>query len=350
MLSGALPYRDFYVEYPPGALPVFAAPAVGDEPGYARRFKALSIVFGWATVVLVVAALAASGASRGHVLAAAGLVASVPLALGPAAIVNYDLWPATLAAGGVAGLAASRSALGGALLGASAAAKVYAVFLLPVALVHLIAAAGRVGARRCLVGFSAVLAAAVLPFALVAPGAIANDLWIAVRRPLQIESLGSSLLLTAHRFGLYQPSVNSDFNSQNLDGTLPAVVAGAGTIVALAALVGIALALFRRADRDDAAQLFAAAAGTLAAAVAFGKVLSPQYLVWLVPLVALVPSVAAYALVLAALVLTQLWFPSRYGELVALGEVSWLVLARNLVLVALAVVLTRRLAFGRSHR
>jgi hypothetical protein len=53
----------------------------------------------------------------------------------------------------------------------------------------------------------------------------------------------------------------------------------------------------------------------------------------------------ANALLLAALVLTQLWFPFRYWDLVREFDplASWLVLARDLVLVALLVVLVRSL-------
>jgi hypothetical protein len=73
-------------------------------------------------------------------------------------------------------------------------------------------------------------------------------------------------------------------------------------------------------------------------------VLSPQYLIWLIPLVPLVRGrrgLAAAALFVAALVLTQLWFPRHYLDL-AYGfdaRASWLVLARDLVLVALLLVL-----------
>jgi hypothetical protein len=90
------------------------------------------------------------------------------------------------------------------------------------------------------------------------------------------------------------------------------------------------------------ARLAAASAAAVVAFVTFGKVLSPQFLIWLVPLVPLVlgrRGVAAAALLGAALVTTHLWFPRGYWDLVALEWQAWLVLARNLVLVALAAVL-----------
>jgi hypothetical protein len=91
-------------------------------------------------------------------------------------------------------------------------------------------------------------------------------------------------------------------------------------------------------------RLVRAAAAAVCAFVAFGKVLSPQFLIWLVPLVPLVRGrrgVLAAALLAVALVLTQLWFPYRYWELALhFGTFpSWLVLLRDLALVALFAVL-----------
>jgi hypothetical protein len=78
--------------------------------------------------------------------------------------------------------------------------------------------------------------------------------------------------------------------------------------------------------------------------VAFGKVLSPQFLIWLVPLVPLVwgrRGIVASAVLAAALVVTQLWFPYRYWELALEFDepASWLVLARDLLLVGLTLLL-----------
>jgi hypothetical protein len=72
-------------------------------------------------------------------------------------------------------------------------------------------------------------------------------------------------------------------------------------------------------------------------------VLSPQFLIWLVPLVPLLlgrRGLVASALLALALALTQVWFPGRYWEYVFEfdGGASAAVLVRDLVLVALLVV------------
>jgi hypothetical protein len=76
---------------------------------------------------------------------------------------------------------------------------------------------------------------------------------------------------------------------------------------------------------------------------AFGKVLSPQFLIWLIPLVPLVRGrrgLVASGLLALALLLTQVWFPIRYWDLVHFEAFpSWVLLARDLVLVALLAVL-----------
>ena len=48
MVNGHVPYRDFAVEYPPGALPAFGLPAIG-EPGfslYDHEFQILMALCG----------------------------------------------------------------------------------------------------------------------------------------------------------------------------------------------------------------------------------------------------------------------------------------------------------------
>ena len=85
--------------------------------------------------------------------------------------------------------------------------------------------------------------------------------------------------------------------------------------------------------------------------VAFGKVLSPQFIIWLVPVVPLVAGrvgLAAAGFLGAALISTHLWFPTRYWDMVDLQPVGWVVLVRNVLLVALAVVLAVATARARA--
>jgi hypothetical protein len=170
----------------------------------------------------------------------------------------------------------------------------------------------------------------VLPFAVLAPGGVGYSLSVQMRRPLQIESLGASVLLAAHQIGLYAGSVNATANSQNLSGGLAQALAGFSSLAVAVALVTIWVLYARRR-----LTFAAAAGGAVVAFVALGRVLSPQYLVWLVPLVLLIRAWWPPTLLAAALVLTHLWFPSRYGAVVRFEWPDWLVLGRDLILVAL---------------
>jgi hypothetical protein len=107
-------------------------------------------------------------------------------------------------------------------------------------------------------------------------------------------------------------------------------------------LLWIFVAFARGSGSRESLVRYSAAA--VCAFVALGKVLSPQFQIWLVPLVPLVRGrrgLCASVLLGLALVLTQLWFPFRYFRLALDFEtgLSWLLLARDLTLVALVAVL-----------
>jgi hypothetical protein len=341
VLDGRVPYRDFELEYPPAALPVFVLPALGDDRAYGRYFDRLMLVCGAAAIVLLVLTLGACGASPARLYAAVAFAALAPLALGSVVLTRYDLWPAALASAALAALLRERHRLAFAALALAVAAKLYPVVLLPLALAYVARRMGGRSALAALAVFTAVLAAAVLPFALASPDGFAASVERQAGRPLQIESLGAALLLVAGEVGLYEPTVVSSHGSQNLAGRLPDAVATAQTALQLGA-VGAVWLLFAR-GRPSREGLLVAAVGAVTAFVAFGKVLSPQFLVWLLPLVPLVggiAGVAAAAVLASALILTHLWFPSRYWDLVALEPLpAGFVLARDLALVALFAVL-----------
>jgi hypothetical protein len=347
IVDGKVPYRDFPVEYPPAALPVFVLPALADNDDYGSAFELLMWACAVATIVLLAATLSALRAGTVRLYAATAFAGIAPLLLGSVILTRFDLWPAALAVGALAALVSGRDRLGLGVLGLATAAKLYPAVLLPIALIWV---ARRRGPREAAVGlgvFAGVIVAIVLPFAILSPGGVVHSLTTQLGRPLQIESLGAAILLAAHQLGLYDPTVVSTHGSQNLSGSLPGALAAVQTALVLVALVAVWL-LFAR-GRPDRERLLVASAAAVVAFIAFGKVLSPQFLIWLLPLVPLVggsAGVAACWVFAAALITTQLWFPHRYWDVVALEPAGWLVLVRDLFLVTLLAVLVAAIRPG----
>jgi hypothetical protein len=347
--DGAVPYRSgFSFEFPPGAIPPLAVPAL---PGshYVSWFKAFELVCGLAAVTAVAYALGEAPALRRVV--AVVLTAAAPAALGPIVLNSFDLWPAALAAWAVALAVRGRPRWGLALLGAATAAKLYPVLLAPVLLTYVARAHGRREALRALAGGTAVVAVVFLPFAAVAPGGLKFSLQEQATRGLQVESLGGSILGVAHRLGAgFHVTVSHAPFSFDIAGGTARALAAVLSVAVLAATAGAWWLLERhRVDRDRTLRAIAA---TAVGFVAFAKVLSPQYLLFLVPLVPLADSLAASALFLLALGLTQVWarFPEPFLQITHLGSVIWAALARNLVLVALYGALVRGLRARRATR
>jgi hypothetical protein len=201
---------------------------------------------------------------------------------------------------------------------------------------------GRRAAAAGAAAFVGIAAAIFLPFLVLSADGVYHAVTRQTGRPLQIESLGSGVLLVLHQLGALSIRMKSGFGSQNLAGSLPDALAAAQTAVQLAALVALWVAFAR--GPATAERLLRYAAATVCAFVALGKVLSPQFLIWLVPIVPLVRGrrgLGASVLLLTALVLTQIWFPFRYWDYAThfTPTTSWLVLARDVVLVVLFALL-----------
>lgn len=346
MANGQVPYRDFQLEYPPGALPMFALPAVltpgTNEDSYRDAFEAQMVICGALILALMLSILMRLEAGPGQTAGALAFAALAPLALGSVVLSRFDLWPALLTVAALALFVAGRDRLGGGMLGLAIATKIYPAVLLPVA----VAWAWRRGGRReglITLGISVgVVAAIFLPFFVLSPHGVWHSVTTQTSRPLQIEALGSGVLLVLHNVAGVGVTMKPGHGSQNLAGNGPDALALIQTLLQAAALIAVWVWFARGpADRDRLVRAFAAG---VCAFIAFGKVLSPQFLIWLIPLVPLVRGrrgIAASGLLLAAMIATQLWFPFRYWDLVFDFDAfpSAMVLLRDLLLVALFAVL-----------
>jgi uncharacterized membrane protein len=257
-----------------------------------------------------------------------------PLLVGNVLATRYDLWPTLLTAAALAALLRGHHRSGWAALGAAFSAKLFPVVVMPVAAFWTLRRAGRAELARGLGLGAAVVVAAFGPFALLAPHGLFESLWGQISRPLQIESLPAAFLMTVGH-----PKVIVSHGAFALGGDDG--LAAATALVSAALLIALWIGFAR--GPAERGRFVRSAAACVCAFVAFGKVLSPQYLIWLVPLVPLVRGrrgLAATGLLAAALLDTEIWFPGRYFPYVYHYQLAWLVLLRDLLLVALLALLS----------
>ena len=348
-LHGQLPYRDVFVEYPPGAFAVFMPPTAFGAPHYNAAFKSLMALCGVATILLAALVLVELGVTRGRLVLAVALLALAPVALGPISLNTYDAWPALLTVLALLLFLRGRALLGAGVLGLAVSAKVYPLVLVPLAGIYIWRRAGPRRVLAALAVFVVIAAAVVVPFAAYDLHGVASSFRSQAERGLQIESLGASLLLAADRLGLYDANVveTTGVAGRNLSGSLPDAVAVLTLVLEAVAVVTVWL-LYARV-RDARARLPLAFAAAVAGFLAFTKVFSPQYLVWLVPLVVLAGSWVAVSLTAVSLVLAQAWF-FHYPALFRLAWPTWLLLVRDMLVLGAFLVLARGLARGQRDR
>ncbi|MEV0639824.1 glycosyltransferase family 87 protein [Streptomyces sp. NPDC050619] len=327
--TGTFPVHDVTWQYPPAAALAILSPGLLPFLGYASAFFVLAFLADLAAFALLLYA----GHRPGRRLHGAWVwVAGVPL-LGPTVYARYDVMVAAVAVAALLA-GAKRPRLMGALAGFGALLKVWPALLL-------------LGARGRRVWASAavtVLAVAGL-FAVAMPGSFAF-LTFQRDRGTEVESLGSLVFHVARHYG-WHGEVLLNYGSVEFLGPWVHVV----STVALA-LTGMAfgwLLLWRLlAKRFEAHTMADAAFVAVLMFTTTSRVISPQYMVWLVALAAVCLCFRAsrmgppVGLVLAASFVTVLEFPIWFGHVVASDQLGiTLLLARNGLLVLATVTAAR---------
>ena len=344
-LHGHLPYSGRAFEYPPLAAPVVALPgAVGTSyDAYRLSLAALMLAFAAALLLLTRRLAAATG---GNEVAAVAGVALAPLLLGALVRNHFDLAPVALTVGALLALVLARPRLGLGLLGAGAMTKLFPLAAAPVALAWLAGRGERRSALRGGAALAIVLAAGVAVAVALSPSGALHVLRYHFDRPAQIESTPAVAVLGIDLLGGRSVSIVSSYGSEGVSHPAAGIVTA---LLAAAGVAAVALLAARAFARPGPRELVLGSLGAVAAFAAFGKVLSPQFAIWIVPLLALSVAWAEWelaALAATAMLLTFLEFPFRYFDLVRKqpGTVV-LVAARDLAMigtVALTAVAMRR--------
>ena len=349
VLGGALPYRDVFLEYPPLAAPAIALPGVlgmGEET-FRAAFAGWTFLLGAAVVLLCGALAARTGGDARRALLAAALM---PLLCGAMVRTHFDLAPVALLLGALLLLTSGRPRTGMALLGLAAMTKGFPLVAAPVALAWL---ATRTDRRTLAQSATALLAALALPAAAalaMSPGGARDAVTYHLERPVQVESLPATGVLLLDELGAGEAESVKSHRSDGLEHPAD----GALTLLGVAAMLSV-IALATASTRGGGTrELVLGSLAAVAAFAALGKVLSPQYMLWLVPLGALAFAWRLHALAAAtaaALLLTQLEFPARYFDLVEREALPVaLVAARNLVLIGVVLLALRALRSARLEQ
>jgi len=339
---GMVPYRDFDVEYPPGALAFVLVPAMlGGGTFSTAAFVGMLVIVDLAAFLVLVAWARRGGSWAG---AAAWLV--LPPALGVVLYGRLDLLPAVALLIAIERAHARRWTACGIWLGLGAAAKLVPGVFLPV---FVVAAASR--RWRVVAGAAAGGALACLPYA-----ADTRALWHDVvgyhlARGIHLESLWGSALNLA-RLRASSVTLLYEHGAFGITGRGAAgmLVASAVLVIGVvAAAVGVALARWPGRPWRARAELAIAVTATLALLLATTRVFSPQFVVWLLAAGAAALTVTAGAWrwlgpALAAVVaLTVLEYPLGF-DLLRQG-VTWpamALFARNVVVLGIGVACAAR--------
>lgn len=330
--AGDLPYRDQQIEYPPLSVPILIAPIYVDDStqGFVDGFMWEMLAFDLGIVVLI--SLALPGETK-RVLSAIGIYTVGVVILsgvvlerslidyGPLALQRFDLVPTLFVLAAVLARDRGRSATWAALLSVGAAVKVFPLFLYPALL------RGERNLRRVIVAGAIPLllgAAAVI----VTGDEFGSAISYHTERTLQVESLGASAFEVAHVLGA------SGISTAVGHGGFEISASGATAARWILVVVGAAgyLWLVWAGWRSKASNLQLVTA-LLAVLVVFAPVLSPQFLLWLLPI-----SACAYGLgrenvvLLVAILFTQIGLQNYDGVDALSGSFVWPVAARNVYL------------------
>ncbi|MGW1951938.1 glycosyltransferase 87 family protein [Streptomyces sp. NPDC001920] len=327
--TGTFPQDDVTWQYPPAAALPVLSPALVFWLDYPSAFFVLCFAADLAVLLL----LLYDGLRPGRTLRGAWVwVAGVPL-LGPTVYARYDVMVTAVAVAALLAGARHPKAMG-ALTAFGAMLKVWPVLLL-------------VAARRRGAWASAALTAGGLAalFALAMPGAFA---FLAFQRDrgTEVESLGALVFHVARQYG-WDGEVRLNYGSVEFLGPYVDVVSHAA--LALSALAFGWLLLWRlRARRFLSHTLADAAFVAVLMFVTTSRVISPQYLVWLVGLAAVClcfrgsRMTLPVSLVLAACLVTVLEFPLWFAHVVASDALGVSLLFLRNGLLVLATLLAAR--------
>ena len=352
MSQGEVAYRDFAVEYPPGALVVFYLPYIFSNSiaGYGTAFTFEMLIFDIAGMLILF--YAARRARISEWLALTGYTLAM-VAIGSIMVQRFDMIPAVMTLGALFAFSRGNYKLAWGILAIGTMTKLIPGLLAPLFLIYQWKQGGWRSVIPGLVIFAGMILIIALPFISYSSHGFIAAFTVQGRRPLQLESTYSSILLLMSSLGLISAVPVQGLISFDL------VSPAAGPLAKYSiGFIGLGLLLvyvlfyrsLRGIKREETssspemlAQLFNYSFAALVVFMVTNKVFSPQYMVWLYPLFPLVSGrfrSAVWVVFLTISCLTWYIYPIHYYDLIDTQQVPVdALIMRNALLAFLAFLL-----------
>jgi len=353
-VDGAWPYRDFSVEYPPITMIFIVWPTL-----IVSGFSAYLQVYAVEVLLLDLVALFLlknlSGELGYNPWKNLGIYTLALLAVGPLILTRLDFVPAIITLLSIFFFVKRHSKTAWAFLAAAILTKVYPAVLVPVFLLIQI---NRKQKGELLEGLAVfVITAAVIasPFILMSESGFWDSLLYHAQRPLQIESTYASIIELLYAFNIFDLSFTNSANSLVVTSPVADMLAKISFGIMVLSLLAVYWSLYRKLqkgqlNRQDQPDRAVATALTfrycLISVLVFiltSKVFSPQYIIWLLPLIPLIQQKGQniiWILFIIVGVMTFFIFPQYYDGIKdgSLMTISLLVV-RNVTLIGMVLLL-----------
>jgi hypothetical protein len=278
-VQGEVPYRDYLVEYPVLSFPLFLIPRliVADFWRYRIVFAAEMLLFD-ALAICLIARHVRDNEGMARVPERLGWYTLFCASLSPLVIGRFELPPTAIAFAAAHWWFSGKSIRGGITAGLGALVKIFPGLVAAPALIWELSRLRQSHARGFL-AFLATLAAGSAGWFLVGGPQVLSSFQYHADRGLEIETIYGGVLMAQGKLrGADVPWV-IEHKAVHLVPEWGARAASMAPLVQLAALLLVVVQFWRRGAVEGIR--FSGAA--VLAYLALGKVLSPQYLIWLFP-------------------------------------------------------------------
>jgi uncharacterized membrane protein len=343
---GQMLYRDFLMEYPPLATVFFILPGLVSSQLniYAHIFTIQILLFDLLGLFIISAMSLRINISSWISLSIYTISA---LAIGPIIIHRYDLIPTVMVMLALYAFSLGKHKTSWFFLALGTMTKIYPIIIAPIFLLDYLQ---KRQFRNIIYGISSFLitiTAIITPFIIISPNGLWNSLSYHLQRGLQVESIFGSFLLLAHSLGAMHLNLNFDFGAWNIVSSMANNLATVSTILVLLGLGIVYWSFYRNKSLDSIGQISNIVNYsflTILLFISMGKVFSPQFIIWLYPLVPLINSRwrnTAWIIFMIIAILTYYIFPLHYEALVfnLKHSVINVLFLRNVLLLTLAGLL-----------